>query len=304
MPEISTLRNEPSGILLIDKPEGVTSHDMVGLTRRLFSTRKVGHAGTLDPMATGVLIVLIGQATKLSELLLEKEKTYEATLRLGITTDTQDVTGEVLSESVERPSEAALRSVCADFTGDLMQVPPMYSALKQNGQKLYDLARRGIEVERAARPVTIHALDLLSYDGNDAELRVTCSKGTYIRTLCHDIGASLGCGGTMATLRRTVCGPFTLAQAITPDKLSAMTYDERIANLLPVEDALSAHPIVHLPAFFAKLAHSGLEIYQKKISTDYPIGTLVRLYDTNGFFALAEVRTFDDESALKPIRQF
>ncbi len=304
MPENDTLRSEPSGILLLDKPEGVTSHDMVGLTRRLFSTRKVGHAGTLDPMATGLLIVLIGQATKLSELLLEKEKTYEATLRLGIATDTQDVTGEVLSESAERPTEEALRSVCTDFTGNIMQIPPMYSALKRDGQKLYDLARRGIEVEREARPVTIHALELLSYDGSDASLRVTCSKGTYIRTLCHDIGASLSCGGTMATLRRTVCGPFTLAQAVTPDQLSAMIHEERLACLIPVEDALTAYPIVHLPAFFAKLAHSGLEIYQKKIGTAYPDGSLVRFYDGNGFFALAEARDFEEGSALKPIRQF
>lgn len=304
MPENDTLRSEPSGILLLDKPEGVTSHDMVGLTRKRFSTRKVGHAGTLDPMATGLLIVLIGQATKLSELLLEKEKTYEATLRLGIATDTQDVTGEILARSDDLPSEEALRSVCSDFTGDVMQIPPMYSALKRDGQKLYDLARRGIEVEREARPVTIHSLDLLSYDGSDASLRVTCSKGTYIRTLCHDIGAALSCGGTMATLRRTVCGPFTLRQAVTPDQLSAMTYEERLACLIPVEDALAAYPIVHLPAFFAKLAHSGLEIYQKKIGTAYPDGSLVRFYDSNGFFALAEARSFEDGSALKPIRQF
>lgn len=304
MPELTDNRTEPSGILLIDKPEGATSHDMVGLTRRLFSTRKVGHAGTLDPMATGLLIVLVGQATKLSEFLLEKEKNYETILRLGITTDTQDITGKVLAQSSERPTEEVLRSVCADFTGDILQIPPMYSALKKDGRKLYDLARQGIVVEREARPVTIHSLDLLSYDRNEASFRVCCSKGTYIRTLCNDIGTALGCGGTMAKLQRTVCGPFALSQAVTPDALNGMSYNERLACLIPVEEALAVYPIVHLPAFFAKLAHSGLEIYQKKIGTSYSEGTLVRFYDAHGFFALARAQLFEDGCALKPIRQF
>ncbi len=296
--------SEPSGILIIDKPAGVTSHDIVGLIRRLYGLRRVGHAGTLDPMATGVLIVLVGQATKLSELLLEKEKTYETVLRLGLTTDTQDITGKILSESSVRPTIDELRTVCGRFTGEIRQIPPMYSALKQNGQKLYNLARQGISVDRKARSVLIHSLELRSYDSNEACLRVVCSKGTYIRTLCHDIGESLGCGGCMASLRRTVCGPFDLSHATTPDQLNALSYEERLKLLVSIENALSGYPTVCLPPFFAKLAHSGCEIYQRKLGTDYPDGTLLRLNDANGFFALAEVRSFPDGSALKPIRQF
>ncbi len=297
-----------SGILVIDKPQGVTSHDMVGLCRKLYGTRKVGHAGTLDPMATGVLVMLIGRAAKASDFLLEKVKTYHTTLRFGISTDTQDITGEVIASSEKRPTQGELEATLPSFRGEIMQIPPMYSALKRDGQKLYDLARKGIEIEREARPVTIYGLERTDFRASDslteADLTVTCSKGTYIRTLCHDIGESLGCLGTMAALRRTKAGMFTLEHAITPDALREMSESERDALLLPVEDAFADLPAVKLPAFFAKLAHSGLEIYQKKIGTSYLEGTMVRFFDENGFFALGEVRTYEDGLAIKPIKQF
>lgn len=313
-----------SGILIIDKPQGVTSHDMVGLCRKLYGTRKVGHAGTLDPMATGVLVMLIGRAAKASDFLLEKVKTYEATLRFGIATDTQDVTGTVTAASPLAPAREALETVLPSFRGDILQIPPMYSALKRDGQKLYDLARRGIEIDREARPVTIHALAVTDYrtgdalpspdavgtsaDGIDglaeADLTVTCSKGTYIRTLCHDIGERAGCYGTMSALRRTKAGAFTLSSAVTPDALCEMSEDERDALLLPIEDAFADLPAVKLPPFFAKLAHCGQQIYQKKIGTTLPEGTMVRFFDADGFFALGEVRAYEDGSAIKPIKQF
>ena len=296
-----------SGILIIDKPQGVTSHDMVGLCRKLYGTRKVGHAGTLDPMATGVLVMLIGRAAKASDFLLEKVKTYEATLRFGIATDTQDVTGEVIASTDTAPTPEELEAVLPSFRGEILQVPPMYSALKRNGQKLYDLARQGIEIDREARPVTIYGLNCTDFrkdDFTEADLTVTCSKGTYIRTLCNDIGERLGCLGTMAALRRTKAGMFTLENAVTPDALREMSEAERDALLLPIEDAFADLPAVKLPPFFAKLAHSGLEIYQKKIGTHLTDGTMVRFYDENGFFALGEVRPYEDGSAIKPIKQF
>ncbi len=297
-----------SGILVIDKPQGVTSHDMVGLCRKLYGTRKVGHAGTLDPMATGVLVMLIGRAAKASDFLLEKVKTYETTLRFGITTDTQDITGEVIASSENFPTREEVECILPSFRGEIQQIPPMYSALKRNGQKLYDLARQGIEIEREARPVTIYELELTAFRNTEtlteADLTVTCSKGTYIRTLCNDIGEAAKCYGTMAALRRTKAGMFTLESAVTPDQLRRMSEAERDALLLPIEDAFADLPTVKLPPFFAKLAHSGLEIYQKKIGTHFAEGTMVRFYDEDGFFALGEVRTYEDGSAIKPIKQF
>lgn len=295
-----------SGILVIDKPQGVTSHDMVGLCRKLYGTRKVGHAGTLDPMATGVLVMLIGRAAKASDFLLEKIKTYKTTLRFGIATDTQDITGEVIASSDQRPTPEALDAALPSFRGEILQIPPMYSALKRNGQKLYDLARQGIEIDREARPVTVYELERTDFraENREADLTVTCSKGTYIRTLCNDIGEAVGCYGTMAALRRTKAGMFTLSHAVTPDQLKEMSQEERDALLLPIEDAFADLPAVKLSAFFAKLAHCGQQIYQKKIGTHLSEGEMIRFFDENGFFALGEVQTFEDGSAIKPIKQF
>ena len=184
-----------NGIVIVDKPEGWTSQDVVSKLRGVLKTRRIGHGGTLDPMATGVLPVFVGRATRGVEFFEHAEKTYETVLRLGITTDTEDITGTVLCEQDAFVTGSMVEEVLAKFRGEIMQVPPMYSALKVNGQKLYDLARKGKEVERQARPITIHELTLLGMEADGIRLRVRCSKGTYIRTLCKDIGEALGCGG-------------------------------------------------------------------------------------------------------------
>ena len=230
-----TTVHEPEGILILDKPEGMTSHDCVAIMRRLFHTRKVGHTGTLDPMATGVLPILLGRAAKAAEYLTAEDKHYIAGLRLGMTTDTEDITGTVLTESADIPERSAVIAAAESFVGDSDQIPPMYSALKVDGQKLYELARQGITVERQARRITVYALDCTPREDGDYTLDVRCSKGTYIRTLCADIGAKLGCGGVMSSLRRAGSGHFTLDTAYTIEALEAMSDEERLACLLPTE---------------------------------------------------------------------
>ena len=297
---------EPCGVLLINKPAGLTSHDVVGRVRRLFGTRRVGHTGTLDPMATGVLVLLIGRAAKAAEYLAVHDKCYEATLQLGLTTDTEDTTGEILTTCAVLPAQEDVLRAAAGFCGPYLQTPPMYSALKVNGQKLLDLARRGIEVEREAREVLIHALGVTPTDDPARyRLSVTCSAGTYIRTLCADIGKLLGCGGAMAALHRTKTGNFDIEDCTTLDALEGMDTKERTARLLPIESLFDDLAAVHLSAFFEKLSRSGCEIYQKKIKTNYPVGTRVRLCDeTGGFFALGEVRDYENGTAIKAIKTF
>ena len=227
---------ELSGVLIVNKSEGMTSHDVVNRIRRLYGTRRVGHTGTLDPLATGVLVVLVGRAAKAAEYLTADSKDYIATLRLGITTDTEDITGTLLTKSDSLPSSDEVKAACDSFVGDIMQTPPMYSALKVDGQKLCDLARRGVEVEREARPITVFSIDCKPTESeSDYRLRVSCSSGTYIRTLCADIGKSLGCGGAMATLCRSRAGDFRLEESYTLDQLEQMTADERGALLLPID---------------------------------------------------------------------
>ena len=293
-----------SGIVVVNKHAGVTSNDIVIKLRRLFGTRQVGHTGTLDPMATGVLPVLIGRAVKASENITAENKRYTAHLKLGITTDTEDTTGTVLSKTDTLPKEEDVLAVCADFVGDILQTPPMYSALKVNGRKLVDLAREGITVERQARPITVHSLKAVKLAEDLYELDVSCSKGTYIRTLCADIGAELGCGGAMASLTRTESGPFSLAEACTVAQLEAMTEAERAACVIPLENFFLDCPAVDMPAFYARLARNGCEIYQKKIHTDLPVGTTVRMIHDGVFFALGQVREYPDGSAVKAVKIF
>lgn len=202
------------GIVIVDKPQGWTSQDVTARLRRVFGTRRIGHGGTLDPMATGVLPVFVGRATRAVEFFEHAEKTYETVLRLGITTDTEDMTGTVLTEENVSFTEEQLQETLAAFRGEILQVPPMYSALKVNGQKLCDLARKGKTVERQPRPITIHELTLVERGENTLRLRVRCSKGTYIRTLCKDIGEKLGCGGCMESLRRVAAGEYTIGEAV------------------------------------------------------------------------------------------
>ena len=203
-----------NGIVIVDKPAGWTSQDVTARLRRVFQTRRIGHGGTLDPMATCVLPVFVGRATRGVEFFVHADKTYEAVLRLGIATDTEDITGTVLEEKPVCVTGEQLEAVLEQFRGPILQVPPMYSALKINGQKLVDLARKGREVERQPRPITIHRLECLEFSGQTARLLVRCSKGTYIRTLCKDIGEALGCGGCMAALCRVQAGEYTIAEAV------------------------------------------------------------------------------------------
>ena len=300
-------QNEPCGVLVIDKQAGMTSHDIVNKVRRLYGTRRVGHTGTLDPMATGVLTVLVGRAAKAAEYLACDRKTYLATLRLGLTTDTEDTTGEILTQTENIPDEAAVMAVLPQFRGEIMQVPPMYSALKVGGQKLYDMARRGEVIDRPARPITIHRLEAERLSDTDYALTVTCSAGTYIRTLCADIGAALGCGGAMAALRRTEAGGFSLAQAHLPTEVEEMSEEERLSLLLPVESLFASLPAVTLPAFYERLVRGGCAVDQRKMGQKLDAGQRVRLMSAAGeFFALGEIVTDAESDALcvKAIKTF
>lgn len=298
--------NEISGVIVVDKHEGVTSHDIVFKMRKLFNTRRVGHTGTLDPMATGVLPILIGRSAKASEYLSAEYKGYTAEITLGITTDTQDISGKILTKCDTLPTKEQFFEACARFVGDIMQTPPMYSALKVDGQKLVDLARRGIEVERQARK--IHISSILPSVVDEArgvyKIEVDCSKGTYIRTLCADIGELLGCGATMSALRRTKSGNFTLKNAHTVADIEKMSIEERASLLVPTEELFCDLRVATLSDFFSRLCRSGCEIYQKKIGTSFDLGERVRICDKNGFFALGEVREYPDGSAIKAIKLF
>ena len=232
-----------NGILVIDKSAGWTSQDVAAKLRGVFHERRVGHGGTLDPMATGVLPVFIGRATRAAEFLESAEKEYVAGLRLGVVTDTQDTNGTVLETNSACVTRAQLEAALRQFLGPIEQIPPMYSAIKINGQKLYELARRGQEVARRPRSITIHALELLEGEGADWTVRVRCSKGTYVRTLCHDLGRALGCGGCMSSLRRTRAGSFTLAQAVTMQQVLDFAAGQDPQQLLmPVDAVFAAHP--------------------------------------------------------------
>ena len=234
-----------SGILVIDKPAGWTSMDVCVKLRGVFHEKRVGHSGTLDPMATGVLPIFIGRATRAVEFAEKSDKEYIAGLKLGVITNTQDTTGEVLETRPVQISREQLEAALEKFRGDIMQVPPMYSAIKINGKKLYELARKGREVERPARPVTIKALEILEQQGEDLyTIRVRCTKGTYIRTLCHDIGAALGCGGCMASLRRTMAAGFTLEDAVSLERTQAE--GDPASLLLPVDSLFAGRPVLVL----------------------------------------------------------
>lgn len=292
------------GVLLIDKPCGFTSHDVVNKIRRFYSTKKVGHTGTLDPMATGLLVVLVGRAAKAAEYLSADDKRYDAGLLLGITTDTEDTTGKELSRSDDIPDEAEVLGILDKFRGEIDQIPPMYSALKVGGRKLCDIARAGGEAERQARRINIFSLEAEKKTLCDYTLSVHCSKGTYIRTLCADIGALLGCGGVMSSLRRVSAGGFSLDSAHTLEEIEALSEGERLKLLIPTEELFSDLEAVKLPAFYERLCRNGAEIYLKKINCSFDIGTRVRIYGEKGFFALGEVREYPDGMAIKAIKNF
>ena len=269
-----------NGIIIIDKPQEWTSNDVVSRLRRVFNTRRIGHGGTLDPMATGVLPVFVGRATRGVEFFEHAEKVYETTVRFGLTTDTEDITGKTITECEVHLTEEDLLAVLPKFRGDILQVPPMYSAIKVNGQKLYDLARKGREVERQPRPITIHELELLEFTGNEARLRVRCSKGTYIRTLCKDIGEALGCGGCMAALRRVEAGEYTLEGSIPLRQLLDVSEaGGDVEHLLrPVDTMFASHRKLSLNEKQARLVKNG-----NAFASDCADGTY-RVYAPDGEF--------------------
>ena len=266
----------PNGILIIDKPADWTSMDVCAKLRGIYHEKRVGHAGTLDPMATGVLPVFIGKATKAVSFAEEGQKEYIAGLRLGLVTNTQDTTGEVLSQREANVTAEQLRTVLPRFTGEIQQLPPMFSAIKKDGKKLYELARKGQEVERKRRAITIFALELLEQTGESTFLlRVLCSKGTYVRTLCHDIGEALGCGGCMCSLRRTMAAGFTLAESVTLEQVAA----EKEALLLPLDAYFRAYPALTLTPAQERRCRCGNPVSAEDLAD----GTY-RLYGADGAF--------------------
>ena len=292
------------GIVVINKEENITSQGAVNRVKRLFGVKKAGHTGTLDPMATGVLPVLVGRAVKASEYMIGSTKHYVATLLLGITTDTEDVTGETLTTCDLIPTEAEVIAAAESFVGEYMQIPPMYSALKVGGKKLCDLARSGVVIEREPRRITIFSLGVSRLSEREYSLDVVCSGGTYIRTLCADIGKKLGTGGVMKTLMRAEASVFDITEAHTVTEIEAMSEEERRALIIPVERVFMKHREVRLPPFFEKLCRSGLEIYLSKIGFSAECGERLRIIGADGFFALGEVREYEGGLAIKPIKQF
>ena len=266
-------RRAVHGVLLLDKPLGLSSNDALQQAKRLYRAEKAGHTGTLDPLATGLLPLCFGAATKFSQISLDADKRYLATLKLGVTTTTADAEGEVIARCEVSVTRAQVEAACVGFTGPIHQVPPMHSALKRDGKALYEYARAGIEIERDARSVTIHAIDIIGGDHDVWTLDVRCSKGTYIRTLAEDIGKALGCGAHLSALRRTGSGALTLAGAVTLDALAAMSEAERDAMLQPADALLADWPVVRLGTEDAGRFLTGV-----RRRTALPDGPHVRVY--------------------------
>ena len=283
----------PNGILIIDKPAEWTSHDVVAKLRGILREKRIGHGGTLDPMATGVLPVFVGQATRAVEFAENSPKEYIAGLRLGLVTNTQDVTGDTVSQGDVTLDRAGLEALLPRFTGEIMQVPPMYSAVKIGGKKLYELARKGQEVERKPRPVTLYELELLEQTGPaDYVLRAVCSKGTYIRTLCHDIGQAAGCGGCLSSLRRTQAAGFGLDRAVTLEQVQ----EQGAALLLPTDRYFAQYPAYTLPT--AKLEERCCNGNPLTVPEALEEG-LYRVYDRAGAFLCLSRAQGDTLTAVK-----
>ena len=296
-----------TGILIVDKPVDFTSFDLCAKLRGMLKTRKIGHAGTLDPMATGVMTILLGNATRAAELLPVQDKRYEAGFRLGLTTDTLDVTGNVLTEQPADISREQMLCALDGFRGDIMQIPPMYSAVHHDGQRLYELAHKGIEVEREPRPVTILRLELLDYDpaSGEGKMDIYCSKGTYIRTLIDDIGRSLGCGAIMTSLRRTMAAGFEIDAALTLEQLQKLTDSEEIdEHILPVESAFTAYRRVYVtPAQAVRYFNGGeLDFARLKLKSPLASGELVRVFGDDGFLGIGRADT--ESLVLRPYKRF
>ena len=284
--------SDPTGILCIDKPSGFTSFDVVAKLRGIVGTRKVGHAGTLDPMATGVLPLFFGRATKACDILPRQDKCYEAEFRLGITTDTQDITGNQLSEQPFPTDEQLVQAAASQFVGDILQLPPMFSAIKVKGRKLYDLARQGIEVERQPRPITIHSIRFLSQNplAGVYRIEVHCSKGAYIRTLAADIGQALGCGATLTALRRTMAAGFTLRDCITIEQARELAAAGVLGErMLPIGQAFACLPKANLSGAQARMFCNGVRLDPARISRETGNGEAYAVYGGETFLGTAAI---------------
>ena len=298
-------RRAVHGILLLDKPQGISSNGALQTAKRLFNARKAGHTGSLDPMATGMLPLCFGEATKVSQYLIDCDKRYRASMRLGITTNTGDAEGSVLSESpVVDVDQTRIEAIMAGFRGDIEQIPPMFSALKHQGKRLYKLAAKGIEVERSPRPVTIYQLDFCGYHDNVVDFDVHCSKGTYIRTLAEDMGQQLGCGAHLVALRRYAVGNYTDKTPIALEALESLrqegSYDELDRHLLPLDSGLNHLPRLDLDDNAAQRLRNGIRLELDGLSS----GELMRLYSPQeGFFGLGEQRP-DGQLASRRIFHF
>lgn len=295
-----------NGIINIYKEAGFTSHDVVAKMRGILKQKKIGHTGTLDPEAVGVLPVCLGSGTKLCDMLTERDKEYEAKLLLGISTDTQDTTGAILSEKQVNLSEEEVREAILSFVGIYAQIPPMYSALKVEGKKLYELARAGKEVERKAREIRIHTIQIVEIQLPYVTMRVSCSKGTYIRTLCHDIGEKLGCGGAMAHLKRTKVGMFEAADAITLTELEQIREEGKVGEKIVAVDAIfSDLQAIHVKEEFTKLIDNGNAIYPNQVeekNTYTPLQKM-RVYNSkNQFYGVYEYEI--EKKRIKPVKMF
>ena len=285
-----------TGIILLDKPKDITSFGAVARVRRICGEKKCGHTGTLDPMATGVLTVMLGGSTRFCELLPSHDKAYTASFRLGTVTDTLDITGKVLETREVNVTAEQVREKIRGFIGDISQLPPMYSAVSVNGQRLYDLARRGIEVERKAREVTVFSIEILNENeqAGEYEIAVECSSGTYIRTLSADLGEDLGCGAVLTELRRTKANGFDISQAVTLEQLEKAAENGEISGvLIPVDKALEEYPIIKVTAAQAKRFRNGGELDLQRLKYPRMLG-LFRIYDPDdNFIGLGEIGTGD-----------
>jgi tRNA pseudouridine55 synthase len=293
MLSISPKKNRVSinGVLLLDKAAGGSSNDALVKAKRLLNAKKAGHTGTLDPFATGLLPLCFGEATKFAQDLLDADKTYETVLHLGVQTSTGDTEGEIIAQAPVNASNAGIEVALSQFRGPIQQVPPMYSALKRDGKPLYEYARAGITLERAARAVTIHHLECIDYQAPFLSLRVMCSKGTYIRVLGEEIGAALGCGAHLRALRRTAVGPLAIEQAITLDGLATVAEAERAALLAPADSLLSSFPALHLTADLTRRFLHGQRLALGKEGWPIPmVGGRARVYaDDNSFLGTGNV---------------
>ena len=294
-----------NGVLNVYKEQGFTSHDVVAKLRGILKTKKIGHTGTLDPDAVGVLPVCIGKATKLCDLITDWGKTYEAVMLLGTTTDTLDISGKIVAQSEVNVSEVDVLKACNEFIGEYEQIPPMYSALKHNGQKLYELARKGLVTEREARPITVYKLDLLNFDEQlqSAQILVKCSKGTYIRSICDDIGQALGCGAVMTSLRRvTACG-YTLDDAITLEKAKELSENGMLEEYLrPTESVFACYPLVKVTEAQAVRFKNGggLMLSRTDVDDSSENGAYYRVYNSSDvFLGLGYVNKEKEELSVK-----